>query len=379
MKKSSIIQLPLSVTLTDEGKYFFNRRDRGAGHTGMSFVGDDIHISTYRAKTLQRLVYAGYVSRIELSRSDFLSKRAEIMDVSKLIAYAILYKKFGMMLGRELADTAPVMQWNRKHPQRRLDETTMVGDAEKVLGHQEVRDMLSGMVRRCVAALDEEDGSLSTEEREIARLKGEHFLESLNPLLWGLLIKNTDGGARNAVVGEIEKVLKSFIRKTVIADFLSLLIMELAAYAETSLLKRALEENPAGGPDFQTLVQNAALRKQVLASLEESRRHATLAWRIQGQRFSIEKDKATHIMLYNRVLNSREVSREIENTNSMAVDGYGLAEFYRKKDGELTGRLGLSYLSCLQDACNSLGVRFNSYVNRVADLDITLITLMLRL
>ncbi len=381
-KKNVTIELPLSVTLTDDGKYFFNQRRSDAHDKKKNFVGDEIQISAYSAKTLQRMVYAGYVSRIELSRSDFLSKRAEIMDVSKLIAYAILYKKFGMILGRELSDTPVIVGWNRKHPQQPLNEFTMVGDSEKFLGHEELSKIIDEIVQRAVGDLIAEDETLSTEEREIARLKGEHFLESLNPLLWGLLIKQADVKSRTGVLREIEAVLKNYLRRTVIADYLSLLIMELGAYAETSLLKRALAADPSGELDFSAVMKDAELRRSVLQRVEESQGSATLAWRIQGRRFTLGNDKATHIVLYNRMVDSREVRREIENSNKHVDNGKGLAEFYGEKlseEEDLSGRIGLSYLSYLEDACSQLGVRFDSYVNYVDDLDLTLITLSVRL
>jgi hypothetical protein len=258
----------------------------------------------------------------------------------------------------------------------------MVGDSEKFLGHDELSKIIDELVQSAVSTMIAEDDTLSHEEQEIARFKGEHFLESLNPILWGLLIKQADAKSRAGVLREIESVLKNYLKRTVIADYLSLLIMELGAYAETSLLKRALAADPNGEFDFATVMKDEELRRRVLQRVDESQGSATLAWRIQGRRFTLGNDKATHIVLYNRMVDSREVQREIEDTNKHVGNGRGLAEFYGENMGggeDLSGRIGLSYLSYLEDACSQLGIRFDSYVNYVDDLDLTLITLSVRL
>jgi hypothetical protein len=377
-KKNPIIQLPLSLTLTDEGKYFFNRRRQNALEKSGNFVGDEIKLSSYQARTLQRLVYAGYVSRIELTRTDFLSKRIEIMDVAKLIVYAILYKKFGMTLGKELTDSALVSLWNRKHPRQALNETSLIGDHQGGSGTEEFRDLIQMSARRSVSDLMMEDGSFSPEEEKIAVLKAENFLESLNPLLWALLVKQKEGRPRSVVCNEIEMVLKVFLRKTLIADYLSLLIMELAAYAETSLIRRVLADDPDSRIDFAMVVHNERLRRELLKRLEKANRGATLAWRLQSERFTIGKDTSTHIILYNRELNRNTIRKEIEDSTAAGVGGIDLADFYHREENEPTGKLGLSYLSYLREACSTLGVRFNSHVNYIADLDLTLINLTVR-
>ncbi len=63
-QRSPIIELPLSITLTDEGEYFFNQNNRILEHLKGRSSGDPskIVLSTYSAKILQRLIYAGYIS-----------------------------------------------------------------------------------------------------------------------------------------------------------------------------------------------------------------------------------------------------------------------------------------------------------------------------
>lgn len=378
--KNSSIELPISLTLTDDGKFFFNRRCNPASGSVSNGTGDEVRLKNYSAKTLQRLVYAGYISSIELSRSDFLSKREEIMDLSKLISYGILYKKFGMLLGRELGDTSLISLWNRKNPRRALNENSILREGERnVSTDPEVAELMGNLGRRAVSELTSEDEKISVEERELLRLKAEHFLEWLNPLLWRILMSGDRSKSSAAVYREIEEVLKNFLSKTTIADYLSLLIVELVEYAEMTILKKAVSEDPYEKYDVNTLIRDKNLRKRLLERMEKSRRGATLAWRVQGRRFTLGSDKATHIVLSNRMLNSREVQREIEDINNSTPDGFGLAELYSKWEEEMAGRLGLSYLSYLEDACVELGVRFKSHVKYIYDMDMTLITLSIRL
>jgi hypothetical protein len=383
-KKAAKIDLPLSLTLTDEGKYFFNSRPAGgSGGREYRFIGDTMRLEVYAAKTLQRLVYAGYVSDIETARTNFTSKRAELMDVSKLIAYGILYKKFAMALGKELNDNPVVVAWNRRNPHKALNEESMINagtHAARIRDNELLREIQQHIADTTIDELFDEASQNSSEEREMNRSKAMHFLESVNPLLWMLLARVRDSKDYAVSAARIREILKHYLERTSIADYLSLLIIELVTVTETSLVKRGIGKYYDEHVDPRELMMNREVRDFILRKMEEENYSASLAWRIQGKKSGFTGANALQILLYNRILESETVKRDIEEKKRVKTKGKGLADFYagtEQENGE--NGLGMFYLTYLHEVCDEQGVRFDSYVNNLDEHDLTLITLSVKL
>jgi hypothetical protein len=382
-KKAAKIDLPLALTLTDEGKYFFNSRPAGgSGGREYGFIGDSMRLDSYAAKTLQRLVYAGYVSDIETALTNFTAKRAELMDVSKLISYGILYKKFAMHLGRTMNDNPVVLGWNRRNPHKALNEESMIN-----AGTQEARirdnELLQEVKRHIADSTVEEllngDPRDSSEEREVSRFKAEHFLESINPLMWMLLARVKDSHEYAVSVSRIREVLKQYLERTSIADYLSLLILELVTVTETTLVKRGVGRYYDEHIDPRELMMNREVRDYILRKMAEEQYSASLIWRIQGKKSGFSGANALQVLLYNRTLESDAVRREIEEKKRVKTMGKGLADFYAGSTAGGDDGLGMYYLTYLQEVCSDQGVRFDSYVNNLNEHDLTLITLSVKL
>ncbi len=382
-KKAAEIDLPLSLTLTDDGKYFFNSRP-AAGNAAREyrFIGDSMRLDTYAAKTLQRLVYAGYVSDIETVRTNFTSKRAELMDVSKLISYGILYKKFAMAVGRELNDNSVVVAWNRRNPHKALNEESIVNagtQAARIRDNELLQEIKRQIIDTTVEELLRSDPRVSAEEEETSRYKAELFIESINPLLWMLLARVKSTSEYTATESQIRDLLKHYLERTSIADYLSLLIIELVTVTETSLVKKGVGRYYDEHVDPRELMMNREVRDFILRKMEQENYSASLAWRIQGKKSGFSGANALQILLYNRILESESVKHEIEEKKRVKTKGKGLADFYAGSGGgEDENGLGMYYLTYLQEVCNDQGVRFDSYVNNLTEHDLTLITLSVK-
>ena len=95
-QRSPIIEFPLSIILTAEGEYFFDKNNHAAGtlKTLRSKDQSKLSLTSYSARNLQWLITAGYVSQIEVIQTDFNSKRGELMDLANLISYGVLWKNY---------------------------------------------------------------------------------------------------------------------------------------------------------------------------------------------------------------------------------------------------------------------------------------------
>ncbi len=381
--KSPIIQLPLHLTLTDEGEYFFNQRHRTAEYMkGQGQVDSgSLVLQTYSAKTLQRLVFAGYISRLEVARSDFTSKRSEIMDLAKLIAYGVLFKEYSVKLAKAMQEVPVVVQWNRKNPARALNTHTLLQSQKSDKQNQQFEKVLAVFTRvieEIFSLHSSEVVSMSEEEHKLLRLKAENFLEQLNPIFWVLLARERGNANFTRTIKAFEGVVWSYLAKTNIADYLSLLVLELATLSEKSLMQKAVDTYLKGRVDLDHFLKNKEDRIKVLETMEAHNERATISWRIQGRHGTMTETNPFQIIFFNRSVKADSVRREIEDKKHLETQGKDLSEFYSQLPGGQEDELGMYYLTYLQEECRRQGTLFNSYVNYIEQHDLSFITLAMR-
>ena len=279
-------------------------------------------------------------------------------------------------------DNSVVVAWNRRNPHKALNEESIINagaQAARIRDNELLQEIKRHIVDTTVEELLRSDPRVSAEEEETSRYKAEYFLESINPLLWMLLARVKGTSEYTATVSQIRDLLKHYLERTSIADYLSLLIIELVTVTETSLVKRGVGRYYDEHVDPRELMMNREVRDFILRKMEEENYSASLAWRIQGKKSGFSGANALQILLYNRILESESVKHEIEEKKRVKTKGKGLADFYAGTGGgEDENGLGMYYLTYLQEVCNEQGVRFDSYVNNLSEHDLTLITLSVK-
>ena len=95
-ERKSVMNLPLKIILTQEGSSFFIRQNKKLLRFKLADNVEEygISIDQFKPSSIQRLLLIDYISKIEISKSEFVSSRQEIMDLSKLIVYSVLYKQY---------------------------------------------------------------------------------------------------------------------------------------------------------------------------------------------------------------------------------------------------------------------------------------------
>jgi len=384
MKRNPIIELPIVLILTDEGEYFFNQRHRTLEYSARSNqVGaEGMVLNAYSAKTLQRLIFAGYIARIEISRADFTSKRNEILDLAKLIAYGVLFKEYSIKLGKELKETPIVANWNRKNPSRALNSSNItkhsLREGESVKNVEVLREVQNAVIQEIFDLHAHELKTYSTEEMQLLNYKAGNFMQQLNPLIWVLLAQQRGNAVFSRTVEAMESIVWQYVSKANIADYLGLLVLELISQAEKSLMEEAVQTYLKGRIDLDHFMKNKDDRLKVLQSLSEHNKTATLSWKIHARRGSASDSSPFQVLLYNRSIEHESIRRELENKKKLKTDGKALSEFYEQLPGESEDQLGLYYLTYLQEECKRQGTLFDSYVNFINQHNLTFITLSIR-
>jgi uncharacterized pyridoxamine 5'-phosphate oxidase family protein len=83
------------------------------------------------------------------------------------------------------------------------------------------------------------------------------------------------------------------------------------------------------------------------------------------------------IVLYNKQYEHMALTQKINNKKDIEIKEKSLTEFYNEQSADANSELGLYYLSFLSDACKKVGIRFESQVNQIRDLNLSTITLNL--
>lgn len=336
-------------------------------------------LESFPASTLQRMILAGYVSSVEVSRSDFTSKRQELMDVSKLIMYGTLYRHFPDALWKLVATSDLILHYNRSHPKTPFTREHLDrGGAIDASGQGTAAPALALLEELSVSAADEalkERSSFSEQEKEMARTIGRRYLSHITAPFW-LLLSASQRAVADPMLDTLRDLVASYIGKASISDYLALLLMELGVYAEKKLVGRATKELFHGNLDADAVMRNDEARSRVLAEMERMGFRVTVVWKIMGRTASIGTDNRLEVILYDRGSDSETLKNQIETKKGMDTKNHSLLDYYEKIVSSASGEeLGLFYLGYIEEACQKQDIRFESHVSRIEKNDLTIVRL----
>ena len=380
-ERKSVMNLPLKIILTQEGSSFFIRQNKKLLRFKLADNVEEygISIDQFKPSSIQRLLLIDYISKIEISKSEFVSSRQEIMDLSKLIVYSVLYKQYDNYIFHQVLASDVIKKWNRLNPANIIDEKTHIKESflrsilvkNEQFIHETRREILSPLYN-----FINKNTSLLPEEKNMQLLLSEKFLTNLRPFTWFIITKFKDADGYDVILRTLRTSLTEYMDKAKIAEYVSLMVMELAINAENTNLKRAANAMYKGTVDPNSVLYDPTIRKKVIAELEKRRELVSIAWKLGGNSSSIGTQGKLQITLYNQDSEYNETKESIDNKKSADLKKKSLIDFYKEiPEGQEDVDLGLYYLSYLSEACEKVNIKFESLVNQFKDNDVTVITL----
>ncbi|HOX33271.1 MAG TPA: hypothetical protein PLB91_13150 [Spirochaetales bacterium] len=384
-ERKSVIDLPVKLVLTEEGTSFFMRKGKNLKRFKLADRVEEygIVLDTFTPASLQRMMLVDYVSKVEISKSEFMSARQEVMDLSKLVVYSMLYRQYDSYIFARVLSSDAIKKWNRLNPANIIDEKTHINDAflqstlrEKERELQAIKqEILSPMV-----AYISKNSALLPEEKNIQLLLSEKFLNNLRPFTWFIIAKFKGSDGYEQLVKDLRTALAEYMEKSKIAEYVSLMIMELAMNAENSNLKREAKEVFKGAVDMNAVLFDPNIRRQVIDSLERKGELVYLSWKIGSREASVGTQGRLHFTLYSKESEYQAVKETFDERKNADLKKKSLQDFYKElPESEANTELGLYYLSYLSEACEKVNVKFESLVNLMPGADLTVISLVLNL
>ena len=380
--KKFSLNLPLKVILTEEGaSHFISHKIKLLRFRLADNIEEyGVSLNPFSPQSLQNMILVNYISKIEISMSEFVSLRQEVMDLSKVVVYSVLYKQFDRQVFADLIQTDCVRKHNRANPSQLIDERTKMSENQlraQLSQRQPIVNLAKKEILDPIWKSVMENKDYSLEEKNIYLLMTEKFLNRLSLMNWYIITKfyKTDGFSQINLA--IRHLLQVYMEKSRVAEYISILVMELALNSENTNMRKEAKIMYNGIDDTDSLIYDPEVRAKIIAELKRKHEQVFISWKLGGGSSAIGKQGRLQITLYNKDDEFQEVKENIELKASADTNKKSLIDFYRElPEGQESTDLGLYYLSYLDDACKKVNVKFESIVNQFSSSDLTVINLV---
>ena len=380
-EKKRILDLPIKLVLTQEGSTFFIKQNKKLLRFILAGNVEEYGISldSFVPENVQRLILADYVSKIEISQSELVSSRQEIMDLSKLIVFSILYRQYDIYIFKEILKSPVIKKWNRLNPTSIIDGKTHINQqylASILKKNEDVIYETKNEILEPLYRFINKNSTLSPEEKNLQLFLSEKFLNNLRPFVWFIITKFKTAKDFDLILRTIRTSLTDYMDKTRIAEYISLMLMELILSAENMNMRQEAKRLFPNIEDPQEALFDPKIRQLLIEELKKKNELVFVSWKIGGgSTSSIGTQGKMQISLYNRADSSEAVKENLNDMKKADVNKNSLIDFYRAlPEGTDVCSLGMYYISYLIDECEKVNVRFESNASRF-DADLTLVNL----
>jgi hypothetical protein len=382
--KNPIIELPVKITLTAEGIEWFIKHKRRLQrlHMADGTLEYGIPLANITASSLQKMINIDYIAAVELARTEFTSKRRQIIDLTKLIVYRILYKKFELETFQAFLASPLIQRWNRRYPARIIDADSSFNQAyveNLLMSVAPQLPLVSQDIQQPVLKDVRETDFLSEEEKQILYFLSDRYMISIRNIMWCVLVKSRGQRDYATIIRQLQRLLRQHLAKGRIAEYLALMLNELLTFTETThSLETARTLHPGRSLQIEDL-RDPELRALVRRQMQDTRDLIYLSYQVSGKGPSIGTENRLRIAVYNRTVEHVKIKERIEDQMERSLPGRVLSDFYREAlTWEVSPALGLNYLSYLQDECGKVGVSLDSKVSQLFGRDMTVVSITLQ-
>ncbi|MBQ9495674.1 MAG: hypothetical protein IJR50_08560 [Treponema sp.] len=381
-EKKFMIELPLKIILTEDGASHFISQKKKLLRFRLADNADEygISVNNFSPQSIQSMILLDYISKIEISMTEFVSSRQEVMDLCKIVVYSLLYKQFDREIYKALVHCACVRKYNRSNPARLIDEETRISERQLKLTLGNQGELIEAQRKNILAPIWKSimgNKDYSAEEKNVYLLMTEKFLNRMGLMNWYIITLFHKKDGFDEILHTIRTLLVEYMEKSKVAEYISVMIMELALNSENSNIRKEARNMYQGVDNIDSLILDADIRGKIIKELQRKREVVFLSWKLGGGASSIGRQGRLQITLYNKDDEFQEIKETIEAKKTADTRKKTLIDFYRElPEGQEGIDLGLYYLSYLDDACKKVGVKFDSIVNQFTASDLTVINLV---
>lgn len=376
------LELPIKITMSEEGESYFIHHGR---HLSRITFADGtekrgIILKNFSPKQLQTLLLDGYVSRIEVSRAHYEPVREDIMDLSRAIVYVFLYKKFNQELFFEIIQSDCVRIHNRLNPGMLFDSQTQISKKHIKKENSANKSNIVKLSKAILAPIwkvIKTNKKYDKDEEKLYSLMANKFISQINSYSWFIITSLSGEKDFPQILAIIQKTVLKYLEKSKIAEYIALMVIELAQNNENTNIRRVLRQKYPNKKDINPLVFNPKIRKQIVNELEANGEFSHVLYKIGGGVYAIGKQGRFQITILSQTDKYLEIKDSIESKRNLELAQRSLDDFYHTLPSEeKEGNLGFYYLSYLNEECRNADIKFNSFVNQFTGSNLTVINLV---
>ncbi|MCX7949852.1 MAG: hypothetical protein N2509_07030 [Treponemataceae bacterium] len=362
------IDLRSRIVLTPEGAAFFQKRVGAGLHVFETPDGDKRYGFKLKALDipwLKRLLLAGFVDKAEFPVRDLTSVKNEIGDLARLVVFSLQYGFFNAAVIQRAVNSSVIHKWNRSHPHQALDAQNAVSPVElknALKSRTEAVAQIKKEIQEPVLKNLSLDSRRTPDEKRRLALFVQDLLETVDPLIYFVLLCSTPE-ERQVIERDVKRLLDVCLERVDLADYLSLMVLELMGAAERSTLISLL------GPDVKPSEIRATLerpekRQELLARLPNGLA-SIMVWSL-SKRWAVDRWRfRLRLSLYDGSNSFEDTKRMFEERGRLSLGERSLQEVYEHGTGPYgDDGLGWYYLSFIGEACEHMGVQFEASVKQ---------------
>lgn len=376
------LDLPIKITMSEEGESYFIHNGRQLSRIRFADGTEErgLILKNFAPKQLQNLLLDGYVSRIELSRVHYEPVREEIMDLSRAIVYVFFYKKFNQELFFEMIQSDCVRTHNRLKPSMLFDEKTQISHEHVKAENSANKDKIMKISKIILAPIwkkIEVNKEYTEDEVKLYSLMANKFISQINSFNWFIITSLLGEKDFRQILSIVQKTVLMYLEKSKIAEYIALMVIELAQNNENNNIRKVLREKYPERHDINPLVFNPSVRKRIVKELEEEGKFSHISYKIGGGVHSIGKQGRFQITVFSQSDEYLEIKNSVESKRNLDLAQRSLNDFYHTLSAEeKEGNLGFYYLTYLNEECKNADIKFDSFVNQFSGSNLTVINLI---
>ncbi len=367
-RKDPVINLPAVVVLTESGLEHCRLKSvpvkdilslRGSRANGFSW-------GKFRAEVVQKMIINNFIESISVEKSEFVSRRDEVQDLTKLLFYGMIYRSYVTGVKREIMDMPQMGSLRTRFPGFNLlseggcDKKIIAGFFEQ--NNYKAEDIRNSLLSVPEMILDRDpklDTFLKTERKHVMK-KMAGFLDGSSLLAMAVLFMGND---RRKIMDGLGRHLLSYLKKTHISDYLGLLVAELIQHSErlqyenVAKKRKLIKEKDS----IVNYLKDEKFRRVISLMAKQENCSIRLNYRIENSGIDSGKFRFIISVVYDGTISESNrigLEKRIRSRTNLSLADY----YYESDDDSLQHSLGIYYLSYLDDVCREQGIRFDAKI-----------------
>ena len=362
------LTLPMTLVLNTTGLSVL-KNNQVKGDKNLS--GYEVPVSEYKPDVIRKLLLKNCLNRIDVSLDDVVRHRRDILDITKILFFAVLYKQFRRDILDKTVNTTLIQQWNRAHPRQKLDvasDQSMTSVEKSLAGKTEEQALFR---RNLLIRLWKDHYDLFQDDEQHKKMgMAEKLIQEMHPMTMFILLGYRKHDEIKLLTDQVIETIALYIKRFALPEFNALVLLEYLQSSERenliNLYSGILEKGGRHTEDFpmNDQIRNELIKRKISPVTKFSFLFETKNSSTRGQVNRIRT------MVISGDKESREINDILFHRDNSRLDKRSVKD-YLEQDGQCDENYNPEilyyYLNHLEEACKETGCAFSSFVNCGSD------------